>query len=365
MIELLDEPQRTDGAAPSFERVLERIGEVRERLEIHMYVWRNDAIGNQIGKAVLEAAERGVEIKIRKDAGALMYERIEMNRKSFFPEALSTKLRIQYSLMGKTFPDTFIEDDRDWELGKALLAHPRVEIERVHHTHSKYYLFDEETLITGSINIEDRHRGYRDYMVEICGAEIVRRFRDRLQGEVPFDAGRSLDFLVNEVGRFEIKPVLLELLAGVREKLYIEMAYIGDLDINQAIVEAAKRGVDVTVLFSRKANIGNDNNYHTLIKIWKQCELRVFLSDQMIHSKLMMFDEETVMTGSANVSIFSMQKAVELDIVVRDDPGFLAAVKRAVTHRCGAGHLVERYQDLDGYSRSLATLQDLHQKIIG
>ena len=57
MIELLDNPQIADGAEPCFSRVVERIRAVEERLEIHMYVWRNDAIGNEIGAAVLGAAE--------------------------------------------------------------------------------------------------------------------------------------------------------------------------------------------------------------------------------------------------------------------------------------------------------------------
>ena len=32
-----------------------------------MYVWRSDEAGNRVGEAVLEAAERGVKIKIIKE----------------------------------------------------------------------------------------------------------------------------------------------------------------------------------------------------------------------------------------------------------------------------------------------------------
>ena len=76
-------------------------------------------------------------------------------------------------------------------------------------------------------------------------------------------------------------------------------------------------------------------------------------------------DEETVVTGSANLSIFSMQKAVELDLVVRENPGFVDAVKRAMEHRTGEGELVAGYRKLKGYNRFLARLQDLHQKVVG
>ncbi len=210
-------------------------------------------------------------------------------------------------------------------------------LRQVEHTHSKFYVFDERILITGSINIEDRHRGYRDYMVEVCGEEEVGRFRDRLAWGVAYDPSRPIDFLVNADRRFEIKPALIDLLGRSRERLYIEMAYIGDPDISRAIIDASRRGVEVVILFSRAANIGNDINYRTLQQIWKDCELKVFLSDKMIHSKLMLFDDETVVLGSANLSVFSMQKAVELDLIVRGIPAFLEAVRfgRCSTRRRG------------------------------
>ena len=91
-----------------------------------MFVWRSDAIGNEIGRAVLDAADRGVEIRIKKDVGAFMYERIEMNRKSFFNRKISFGKRLTYAIFRPTFPDTYVEDSWTSELGDKLLAHDRV-----------------------------------------------------------------------------------------------------------------------------------------------------------------------------------------------------------------------------------------------
>ena len=164
-----------DGAAPTFDRIEELLAEAERSVEIFMFVWRNDEIGNRLGRAVLAAAQRGVRIRIRKDVAAVMYERIEMNRKSFFHLRLPTLRRWKYRVFGLTFPDTYVEDGFEDELGAAVMAHPNVEIEWVNHTHTKYFIFDERVMLTGSINIEDRHRGYRDYMFEIVGEEPVRR----------------------------------------------------------------------------------------------------------------------------------------------------------------------------------------------
>ena len=88
-IQLLSDINDSDGAALTFQTVLNRIDAAKTSIVIHMFVWRNDDIGNAIGERILQAAERGVRILIKKDVGAIMYERIEMNQKSFFNKQVS------------------------------------------------------------------------------------------------------------------------------------------------------------------------------------------------------------------------------------------------------------------------------------
>ena len=156
---------------------------------------------------------------------------------------------------------------------------------------------------------------------------------------------------------------MLELMSQAERSLYIEMAYIGDPDISRKMVETARRGVRVTFLFSRSANIGNDINYRSLYRICRQADIEVYLSEKMIHSKLMLIDEETVIVGSANTSVFSMQKAVELDVIVRRQPAFVEAVKKTVESRLGEARRVESTKELAAYHRVLASLQQLHQML--
>ena len=364
---LLCNPNADDGADATFSRVIQRIDNARESIEIHMFVWRNDNIGNEIGKAILRAAQRGVKVKIRKDRGAIMFERIEMNRKSFFHTKLPLMTRLKHAVFRPTFPKSFVRDDFGRELGEEVRNHPGVELEWVDHTHTKYYLFDEEFLITGSVNIEDRHRNYHDYMVEISGADLIRRFRERDARKASYNAERPIDFLVNHrhasPPAFEIKSQLMRFIAEAQHAIYVEMAYIGDPDISQRLIAAARHGVRVTVLFSRKANIGNDINYRALRELYECAEIRVHLSDKMLHSKLMLFDWKTAFLGSANISVFSMQKADELNISVHDRPVFLKAVNAEVKRRLAASERIESIRPLKEYSRILAAFQQLHQKL--
>ena len=359
-------PERV--ADPTFDLVVAELEKARESVEIFMYVWRSDEAGTRVGEAVLAAAERGVKVRIIKDIGAIMCEVIEMNRKPFFPRRIPVLKRIVYKIIGRTFPDTFVEDEHDQELGARLLTHPNVTIEWINKTHTKYYIFDERLIITGSINLEDRHQNYFDYMLALEDPDLARRLRTRMAGEAPYDPKRNIDFLCNthrdEGGSvFEIKPEVLRFIEEARESIYIEVAYIGDPEFADALVAAAGRGVRVTVLFSREANIGNDVNYWAIHDLYTRAPIEVYLTGTMIHAKLLLFDDELILTGSCNMNIFSLQKAAELDLVIRNEPALIEAIRALIAKRIEASSRVASAEELAGFNPILASLQQFHQKL--
>ena len=359
-------PERV--ADPTFDLVVAELEKARESVEIFMYVWRSDEAGTRVGEAVLAAAERGVKVRIIKDIGAIMCEVIEMNRKPFFPRRIPVLKRIVYKIIGRTFPDTFVEDGHDQELGARLLTHPNVTIEWINKTHTKYYIFDERLIVTGSINLEDRHQNYFDYMLALEDPDLARRLRTRMAGEAPYDPERNIDFLCNthrdEGGSvFEIKPEVLRFIEEARESIYIEVAYIGDPEFADALVAAAGRGVRVTVLFSREANIGNDVNYWAIHDLYTRAPIEVYLTGTMIHAKLLLFDDELILTGSCNMNIFSLQKAAELDLVIRNEPALIEAIRALIAKRIEASSRVASAEELAGFNPILASLQQLHQKL--
>ena len=63
-----------------------------------------------------------------------------------------------------------------------------------------------------------------------------------------------------------------------KNDIYIEAAYIGDHDIDEAIIKAANRKVEVSILISEQANIGNDNNYRRAEKIMNESSAKIYLS---------------------------------------------------------------------------------------
>lgn len=347
--------------------MIEELDKAQKSVEIFMYVWRNDEAGNRVGQAVLGAAERGVKVKIIKDIGAIMCEVIEMNRKPFLVREIPWLKRFFYKLIAPTFPDTYVKDHYTSELGDRIQSHPNVTIEWINKTHTKYYIFDERLLVTGSINIEDRHQNYFDYMIALDDPEVVQRMRQRLAGEVAYDPARPVDFICNTHKTnggsvFEIKPEVLRLIGEARTSVYVEVAYLGDPDFRDAIVAASARGVSVTFLFSKEANIGNDVNYWAMHDLYTRAKMEVYLTETMIHAKLLLIDEEIIVTGSCNMNIFSLQKAAELDLVIRDHPELREPIRSLITMRLAVSQRVESADELSHYNRFLAWGQQLHQK---
>lgn len=362
--------QHENAADFAYQHIVSRIREARESVEVHMYVWRSDAVGHWVGESLLEAAERGVKIKIIKDRGAVLFESQESNRKSFFCTPRNHFERLLQRGIGFTFLDSYREDDWDDDLGGKLIKHPNVEFCWVTCTHTKYYCIDERYLITGSLNLEERHRGYHDMMVEVSGEEPIRQFRCVQKG-LRHDVGEGnrlgLSVLFNDPLRsnFMIKPTVLELINSARSCIYIEVAYLGDGDVTAALIDAGRRGVRLSILFSEKSNVGNEVNYTVLQELMKRvhvANIDVKLSSKMIHSKLMIIDHSKVLVGSANFSIFSMQRAGELCLLT-DDQELVLQVEGVIGERWQMGNPFVCMEGLPRFSSWLASLQQWHQRL--
>ena len=366
-ISLLSHPddQAGDAAEFAYQHIQRRIRDARESIEVHMYVWRADAVGHLIGEALLSAADRGVRVRILKDSGAALFETQESNRKPFFPTERPFFKRIMHQLIGWTLPDSFRNDDWNQSLGRALSSHPNVSFEWVSPTHTKYYCIDERFLITGSLNLEDRHRGYHDVMVEVTGEKAVRAFRAAQSDPLLEERVGTLQILLNDPPEdvFGIKDAAISMIEKAQDSIHIEMAYIGDEDITRALVDAAGRGVRLSILFSAEANIGNDINFHTLRHLMIHSGIEVRLSDKMIHSKLMSVDGRSVLMGSANFSIFSMQRAGELCLRIDDDDVFIGQMHAVLAERWRLGRPVNSVGELPRHRRLLAALQQWHQRM--
>ncbi|HRH94251.1 MAG TPA: phospholipase D-like domain-containing protein, partial [Candidatus Peribacteria bacterium] len=160
------------GGGDSLKSILEHSRKAQFSIRIWMFVWADDPTGNEVAAALLDAAERGVQVVIHKDQCGVMFERGSGTGQSFFHKGL-VRIRdlVGVSLMRWAYSSVekkFVRQQSN-PLAERLLAHPNVQVEsRARYDHSKVYIFDGETVILGGVNISDTSRHeFHDYMVQL------------------------------------------------------------------------------------------------------------------------------------------------------------------------------------------------------
>jgi cardiolipin synthase len=317
----------------SFGCIIENIKKVSNKIEINMFIWRDDYIGNLIAEELIKAANRGVKIIISKDKLGSVFEYAEEHRQSFFHKKYdfflffqAYLLNIIYPMRGKSKSQKQINNEKVNELinHKNIIVYHNVKKE----DHSKYYIFDNEVLIMGGVNIEDKelltdveNKKYHDYMIEFIGSSYIEKFRKQMNGEIINNEEPEIDFIFNikngKVKQFEMKERIIDLLSKANKSVYIVMAYLGDEDIEKRIIELANNNIKVVIITSDKSNLQHDLNMSVLKRIMEKTSgsVNIYLSSSMVHAKLIRIDNKYVTIGSTNLNQ-SINKLQELNAVI-------------------------------------------------
>ncbi len=345
------------GGEGAFRAILAQIESAQSRIEIHAFLWHDDDIGNKLGAAVLAAAERGVEVFIHKDRVAAVYELFGGNKQSFFHKQPGPVERFQAKVLSMSYardPKRLKlrptirrrrrHQQRQNPLVNELLAHPNISVRwsDKRFDHSKVFIFDNRVLVLGSMGIgNDHHDDWIDMMVQVTGAEHVARLRQRMAGECVFDPERHIDFLVHNQKAHAKKtcPMLnerLTLIDSASHTLVIEMAYLGDRRFTNAMVNAVNRGVDVTLVTGRTANVlqslGMATCSELLTRTGAPDNLTIALHPQMVHAKLVVVDQRFSDVGSANFTRLSHGVYDEVNMYVRDEDFAQELTAHAMMH---------------------------------
>jgi len=350
----------TDGRT-SLNRIIDCIVAAETSVGINMFIWRDDPAGNRVGRALLDAANRGVDIVIAKDKLGALFELGEEGRQSFFHKEsdFPTAVRQRAINIVSSTPDFFsrvIQQSND--LVDKLREHRNVTIfdSVVKNDHSKYTIIDGEVLFVGGMNFEERSVStdanglvWRDYLFECQGRRFVSKLQDRFRGRSRGQS--SFEFVLNdnsENERFEIKTCVIDLLNGARKSCHIEMAYVGDPTITDCLVDAVNRGVDTHIIIPASANIQNELNLKTMRELFERTEGRasIYLSPDMLHAKMMDIDEQFILVGSANFNVRALNQFAELDILISGENACVRSIRRTFLERRDASKKVVAAEDL-------------------
>lgn len=187
--------------------------------------------------------------------------------------------------------------------------------------HAKLLVIDDKIAYIGGSNIDDTMNHDINVKIEGPSAKEIRQFFDESWAvatnpdpEVtgflsdPVISNPKIQITTTNPTRSTIKPEILKNLKEAKESIYIEMFTLTDDDIEEEIINAKKRGVDVKVILCDNKEIFHVPTFHipnisAAVKFYKAgVPTRWYFNEKFtqMHSKLCVFDHKRVMVGSAN-----------------------------------------------------------------
>ena len=348
-----------NGAA-AFAEILHCLDVAQHSVEIHMFIWREDDIGCRLAESVLEAADRGVKVSICADRYSVPLEYAEESGRSLFHKERSALEKLETVVLLRAYPGLRSgagRRDEGQRLYHRLLHHPNIRLEKdaVRADHSKYYVFDEETVVLGGVNIEDKENGcdargvvYQDYMIAFRGRAYVDAFRAYMAQGV--NILPRLRFVANRkapVRDFAIGAEYLHLIRESCRELTVVMAYFAPIPaFMAAITQAAARGVRVRVMVSQSANYQDSKNKKAVQTLLRQSggRVEVYFSPWMLHTKLVLSDD-AVCVGSCNITRKSLYQMGELNITTRQK-ALVEAIRQDVEKNIAAAQRCDSAEDI-------------------
>lgn len=317
-------------AAEAYPVFLAAIEAATDHVHFQFYIYEDDDTGRRFRDALIAAAERGVQVRVLVDAvgGAPVADE--------FMESLRAA--------GGEF-ETFMPV-RLW----------RRQLSLNFRNHRKILIVDGRTAFTGGINIGDEYtRDWHDLAVQVDGP-AVDQFQEVFAEDWHF-ARRAVLADPRYFGRFEAAgPLPLAGPAGSGERMtgrcrvvasgpvadgdntmfelffmasttaqariWIMTPYfIPDQAMLVALTTAARRGVDVRILVPQRSDVpfvqmACRSYYPDLVAAGVQ----VFeYTPAVLHAKMMLFDHDWVVLGSANVDIRSFRLNFEAGLFVEGE----------------------------------------------
>jgi cardiolipin synthase len=301
-----------------FPAMLQAIHDARMSVDLETYIYKADRAGELFGRALTDAARRGVEVRLLVDGKSAL--------PSLFVERLrraGVNVRIYNPI-------------RPWTITKITRR-----------THRKILVVDGAVCFTGGAGIADEWLGnarnpreWREVQVRAAGpvaAQMQAIFSEDwtyTTGEIlagdrfypPVPRAGDLQAQAIKVARGDpssmAKMLYFMAVQSAAASIHIQNAYfLPDRQMRQMLIQAARRGVDVRIMVPGRnsdvqlVRMASRFHYGTLlaagVKIYEY-------NGTMLHSKTAIIDGVFSTIGSINFDALSMKQNAEENLVVYD-----------------------------------------------
>lgn len=351
-----------DSGAEFFPALLAAINAARRDIHLESYIFADDSTGRAVAGALVEAARRGVAVRLLVDGFGS-------------PKFVAT--------LRPTLTDAGVMA----VVYRPELARFNLRRHRLRRLHRKLAIIDDEIAFVGGINIVDdvepqtRLPPRYDYAVRIEGpllqpihsvmqrlwelvswVHLKRRYRiGKTAAPTPAPHGDQLATFVvrdNIRHRRAIEDAYLAAIANARHTILIANAYfLPGRAFRQALRDAARRGVAVTIVLQgrieyRLLHYATQALYASLL----DAGIRIFeYHHSFLHAKVAVIDQHWATVGSSNIDPFSLLLSREANVIALD-PRFATQLRHSVERHIDDGArelLPAQWQRLPWHSRLL------------
>ena len=299
-----------------FETLIRDIDNAKRRVWIEYFIFANDSIGTLVMDHLVQAAQRGCDVRVVTDYYKDRERHYGMSRPEY-ADSLAA-LGVDFQMFDRYKVLWFNHVCRD---------------------HRKIVNIDDSIGYIGGLNIADYYivgkpsfGGWRDTHVRITGPAVeglALLFHNQYSAS---GGAREYTFEANPVTKRnekDLSVVYFERVhnGGYKKQAETRNAIIAALDaakdtirlvspyllpthtVRQAIIRALDRGVHMEVLFSMVGDspMLSYGNYHFAKRLFKHGAHIFLYKGEFHHSKIMMIDGQVCMVGSANLNSRSLK----------------------------------------------------------
>lgn len=287
--------------------MLDAIRQARSRIFFETFIWKGDAVGQAFKDALIEAADRGVEVYVVFDEFANL-----VVPRSFF--RFPANIHVRRHPVIRWWPSVR-NSGRD---------------------HRKLMVVDDAVAFLGGYNIGSLYAtDWRDTHARLTG-DIVWDAENAFIDFWNLSAGRRQPALTDVGGRtwqsdirihrnvprnvvYPIRGVYLDAFDRAAHHIYLTHAYlIPDGDMLDALLRASRRGVDVRIIVPAESNhILADWLSRGFYSQLLRGGIRLFLyQGAMVHAKTATIDGQWSTIGTANLDRLSLTGNYEINMEV-------------------------------------------------
>jgi cardiolipin synthase len=301
------------------------------RIDVIMYIWEDDAVGERIAHLLAAAAAANRRVRILVDGGANLI---------FAPSPATDPLPGS----PLSVPSRQEKPKTAGEVNGAVcwLAHqPGVELIRIrnpcaHFDHRKLVLIDGQAAWAGGRNFTQPGFFVRHDVSLTMQGPLVPQWQTMFENYWREQGGKP-ECIQSQTGERPVPPALVNAAARLVESapgdhslrralydaidrarsfVYLENPYLTDNGVIVKLARARRRGVDVRILFTIQSDTSsiNHTNKVTANRLLA-AGVRVYLYPGRVHTKAALIDGCWGYVGSGNFDLLSLYRNRELGVV--------------------------------------------------